>query len=85
MALQKTVTTPQGFHAQDAYHRVETIMIENKTKLVFQVRSYASAEVSTAFDDAAFDCAYDMGGSNPIQQAYQHLKGLPEFSGAEDV
>jgi len=30
------------------------------------------------------DCAYDINGKNPIAQAYDHAKTLPEFAGAVD-
>mgnify|MGYP007101623561 CR=1 FL=1 len=30
-------------------------------------------------------CDYDLNVDNPIKQAYDHLKTLPEFSGAVDV
>jgi hypothetical protein len=29
-------------------------------------------------------CPYDIEGDNPIKQAYEHLKTLPEFEGAID-
>jgi hypothetical protein len=31
-----------------------------------------------------FDVVLDLDGGNPIQQAYEYLKTLPEFEGAED-
>jgi hypothetical protein len=83
MALKKTAITPQGFTASEAYHRVEGIQL-SKDKITFQVRSYKDNSGLPHFADSAFECAYDIAGSNPIAQAYEHLKTLPEFAGATD-
>lgn len=83
MALEKTVTTPHGFKAVDAYHRVEGTQV-SKDKMTFSVRSYKDNSGLPHFDDASFNCAYDMAGANPIAQAYVHLKTLSEFSDAND-
>ena len=83
MALKKTVTTQQGFDAVNAYHRVEGVQI-NKNKIAFQVRSYKDDSGLPNFDNVSFTCNYDLAGENPIKQAYQHLKTLPEFAGATD-
>lgn len=84
MALKKTVITPQGFDAVDAYHRVEGVRMPSKTEILFQVRSYKDNSGVPHFNDAAHVCQYDMNGSNPLTQAYAHLKTLPEFSDATD-
>jgi hypothetical protein len=83
MALEKTVTTPHGFKAVDAYHRVEGTQV-GKDKMTFSVRSYKNNSGLPHFDDASFSCAYDLAGSNPIAQAYIHLKTLTEFGDATD-
>lgn len=84
MALQKTVTTPHGFESVNAYHRVEGVRLQDKTNLVFQVRSYKSKDHSVAFSDLPYTCEYELEGSNPIAQAYLHLKTLEDFAGAAD-
>jgi hypothetical protein len=84
MALEKTVQTPQGFEAQNAYHRVEGLQIKNKTTISYMVRSYKDNSGFPHFADLPFSCAYDIAGDNPIKQAYKHLKTLPEFAGATD-
>jgi hypothetical protein len=84
MALKKTITTDQGFEAVDAYRRVEGVRLNGKTNMSFQVRSYKDDSGVQAFADAAYDAAYNLNGANPITQAYQHLKTLPEFAGAID-
>lgn len=83
MALKKTVVTPHGFDAVDAYHRVEGIRLIGKTTIKFHVRSVKN-ETSPHFADAEFEAAYDLNGANPLAQAYAHLKTLPEFAGAVD-
>ena len=83
MALKKTVTTPQGFDAVGAYHRVSFIRLDGKTKIVFVVSS-SKDKTSSLFEDRSFEAAYDLEGSNPIKQAYEHLKTLPEFAGSTD-
>lgn len=84
MALEKTVQTPQGFEAKNAYHRVEGLQIKNKTTISYMVRSYKDNSGLPHFADILFSCAYDIAGDNPIRQAYLHLKTLPEFAGAID-
>lgn len=84
MALKKTVLTPQGFDAVDAYHRVEGVRMPSKTEILFQVRSYKDDSGVAHFNDVAHACAYDLNGNNPIAQAYNHVKSLPEFTDAED-
>lgn len=85
MALQKTVETPQGFDAVDAYHRVEDVSLQSKTVMRFFLKSYRNAEATPQFDEAHFDIAYDMNAENPYVQAYEHLKTLPNFEDATDV
>jgi hypothetical protein len=84
MALQKTVVAPQGFTATNAYHRVEAIRITGKTAMQFNVYSHVDRQTLPFFAEGLFDCPYDVTGANPIAQAYEHLKTLPEFAGATD-
>ncbi|MEK7945716.1 hypothetical protein WKR98_13245 [Pigmentiphaga sp. YJ18] len=84
MALMKTVSTAQGFEALDAYHRVEAPAMEGKDLMQFTLRSYVRREGLPFFAEKYFRCPFDLGGSNPYQQAYAYLKSLPEFSGAAD-
>jgi len=84
MALKLTKTTPQGFTATDAYHRVEHIGLQSKNSIVFMLSSYKNNEESTSFNSERHSCDYDINGDNPIKQAYLHLKTLPEFADAVD-
>jgi hypothetical protein len=85
MALQKTMPTPQGFTATDAYHRVESVVLNSKTKISFRLRSYKGSSESVAFADHGYDCAYDMSGNNPIAQAYEYVKTISDFQDATDL
>jgi hypothetical protein len=83
MALEKTVTTPHGFNANNAYHRVEAVSLTQKDKICFAVRSYKSVQ-DPAFTESFMECAYDLEGKNPIKQAYEYVKTLEEFADAKD-
>lgn len=83
MALSKTVNTPHGFQAVDAYHRVEAVQLKGKTEIGFCLRSYTSPD-KPFFQEELFSSAYDLNGDNPIEQAYKYLKTLPEFENAKD-
>lgn len=83
MALKKTVVTPQGFVAVDAYHHVDGIRLIGKDAIAFQLRS-SKDNTSPQFSDVDFEASYDLDGGNPIAQAYEYLKTLPEFAGAVD-
>jgi len=83
MALSKTTTSPQGFEATNAYHRVESISLITNASMTFRVRAYKDVSFP-AFGDDGFMCAYDINGENPVRQAYLHLKTLPEFAIATD-
>jgi hypothetical protein len=83
MALKKTAQTPFGIEIVNAYHRVEGVRIVDKTKIAYQLRSYADVNFSS-FNDASFESVYTLEGENPIAQAYKHLKTLSEFESAID-
>lgn len=82
MALLKTITH-KGITIQNAYHKVTGAQI-TKVNMSFDCTVSASSG-SEALAKETYFCDYDIAGENPIKQAYQHLKTLPEFSGSEDV
>lgn len=84
MALKLTVDSVHGFAAVDALHRVEHVAIEVREDITFHLRSYTSYD-KPFFGEAVYKCSYDISGANPIKQAYEYVKTLPEFEGAEDV
>jgi hypothetical protein len=83
MALLKTVSTVHGLQAVNAYHRVEAVTLQNKETITFHVRSYLATD-KPFFMESVLSCAYAIDGENPIKQAYEYLKTLPEFAGATD-
>lgn len=83
MAIKKTVETLQGVQVANAYHRVESVSLRGKDGIHFILRSYADTS-KPSFQEMGFLSAYDMTGKNPIAQAYEHLKSLPDFAGATD-
>jgi hypothetical protein len=83
MALKKTITTIAGIEVKDAYHRVCQVRLDSKAVLVFNVSMHKDAE-NPSFFSAGHACAYDMAGENPMKQAYDYLKTLPQYDGAQD-
>lgn len=83
MALQQTVMTPFGIECLGAYHRVEFVSIVGKDKINFRVR-ISKDGILPHFSDEGFVCDYALDGENPIKQAYQYLKTLPEYKNAKD-
>lgn len=82
MALSKT-TTFKGVTIADAYHRVWGVSL-TKDEVSFGLGVHASADTDM-IDSISHSCPYDINGANPIQQAYEHIKTLPDFSNAEDA
>jgi len=85
MALAKD-TNFRGVTIPDAYIRVNSFS-GSKSHIAFNVGFYGPANEQgerEMFDQQAYQCAYDLNGSNAVQQAYDHLKTLPEFAGAKD-
>jgi hypothetical protein len=87
MAIQSSITeTRQHFAGElvcsSAYWRIEQI-IGNKQSLTFVVNAYATDQGPMLHSDQ-FLFVPDLEGPNPIKQAYQFLKTLPEFSDAID-
>lgn len=83
MALIKTVVTVYDIEVVDAYHRVEAVSLIGKNAMRFHLRSYKDIE-KPFFYEQVISCAYDIEGSNPIEQAYIHVKTMDEFADAED-
>lgn len=55
----------------------------DKDKLFFDVGIHTkSGEKMIA--SHGYQCALNLDGANPVKQAYEHLKTLPEFSNAVD-
>jgi hypothetical protein len=80
MALSKTFTHA-GLTIEDGYLRVSNFS-GSKDGILF-VLSYQVTAEEAALTTKEFSFVPTMG-SNFIAQAYEHLKALPEFEGAED-
>lgn len=83
MALQQSITTHYGIEVPDAYFRVKYVRLQSKTEMQFSVYGYADPDKQFIVESLE-SCAYDLDGDNPIKQAYEYLKTLPEFEGAID-
>jgi hypothetical protein len=84
MALKMNMVSPQGFDVQDAYLRVESVQLAKKDALQFVLRMYKNSQEKLAFDGQQFSCEYVLNGNNPLNQAYNYIKTLPEFSTSTD-
>jgi hypothetical protein len=84
MALEKTVTTPHGFEAINAYHRVEGLEIIGKDSMSFLIRGYKQPHGVPCFAEKRITAEYDIAGNNPIAQAYASVKKQAEFINAKD-
>ena len=83
MALKKSLTTVHGINLADAYIRVDALRLATKSTIAFNVCIYADP-AKPMVDGRAIECAYNIAGANPLEQAYAHLKTMPEFAGAVD-
>lgn len=83
MALSKNIQTKSGIEIQEAYIRVESVSILEKTVLQFLLRFYKDKS-KPSVDEVLMTCKYDIAGANPIEQAYVHVKSLAEFADAKD-
>lgn len=83
MAIKIDTVTPHGFKADAAYCRVEDVTV-NKTQGYCVLRFYKDAGTQVSFKEQGIAFIYDMEGENPIKQAYEHIKKMPEFLGAMD-
>jgi len=84
MALQKTIETEHGVTVDDAYIRIERLFVHVKDEVSFKLRFYASPS-KPFIKEQNMSAPYTLLGENPFKQAYDYLKGLPEFNGARDV
>jgi len=79
MALQKTVNF-KGITVGDAYIKVQSFS-GSKELLKFAVETCSRAG-EQALTVSSYEMPYSIDGGNPIAQAYEYLKTLPEFAGA---
>lgn len=83
MAIRKTVDF-KGITVANAYVRVTSLTINaNWVRMGFSGHLMVDSE-SSPFDELVHECAYAIEGGNPVRQAYDYLKTLEKFQGAED-
>jgi hypothetical protein len=68
------------FSIQDVYVKVESVLSNKKEMTVTVSFTHKNNKLTERF----FESSLDLEGPNPIKQAYQFLKTLPEFSDATD-
>lgn len=83
MAL-KIDTVFKEIPVTQAYLRVVLPSIRRGNEFIEFVLEYTAKEDATHFLVQHFECPYDLVGDNPIAQAYEYLKTLPEFEGCTD-
>ena len=86
MALKKQVTLKSNFGDDvifnNAYIKVVALS-GNKELMRIEVGTHRDVN-ALVVDRQQYYFAPDLGGKNFIAQAYEHLKTLPEFTGASD-
>jgi hypothetical protein len=87
MALKKDTSfeTKGGFtvNVAQAYIRVQEVT-GSKEKCSALVYWFKDEKASDPFSGSQHSFAPSMDGGNFIKQAYEHIKNLPEFAGAQD-
>lgn len=86
MALLKTLTLIDNFKEivviTNAYIRVQHCLATKHTFTIFY--SIMRSAEGQVLCERTSEAPLDLEGPNPIKQAYEHLKTLPEFEGAVD-
>lgn len=83
MALKKDIISQNGLAVPNSYIKVKQVTITDKTNAVCDiVFSLGKDATPYQIDSRSFEYALD--GENAIKQAYQALKKMPDFAGAED-
>jgi len=83
MALKLNAESRFGFVVQNSICRIHSVQIVSRNEIEYVAHFYAEIG-KPSFREMTGTCAYVIGGENPIKQAYEHLKTLPEFEGAVD-
>jgi hypothetical protein len=86
MAIKQTVSLTTNFNTEaifeNAYINVNNVKIEKAyANAIFYIFKKKNGQL---LNQKAYSFDYDLNGENPIKQAYQFLKTLPEFSDAVD-
>lgn len=86
MALKKSLQLKNNFGEissfQDCYIKVIDV-VGTKNNIMAKV-GFFKEKAGLLLQEKIYDVVPDMDGGNFIKQAYDNLKTLPEFAGAED-
>lgn len=85
MALTKKITKADNFGKNvdlDCYIKVSAVNA-TKDESLASVAYMEGADGRLYFSET-YKFQIDLEGGNPLKQAYEHLKTLPEFAGAVD-
>ena len=85
MALTKNIVLDNGLEATASYGRVERLCLKSNTSLQFNINYYIDGVNRNVIISDFFSCPYDILGENPVKQAYDYAKTLPEFADSADV
>jgi hypothetical protein len=86
MAIEKTLILQDNFKVEvlfeSAYIKIEKVSVSvNTMEATLQYKKSATGDI---LQKEIVACSYDINGINPIKQAYEYLKTLPEFKDAVD-
>lgn len=86
MALKQTFTLITNFNTEAAFPNcyVKVLTVEGTKNTAKTVYGIFKEKDGYLLETHAAQFEHDTNGSNMIRQAYDHLKTLPEFSGAID-
>lgn len=83
MALQKSFDR-FGTTFTTAYHKIESLRV-SKESVGITLHIYPNSSEMDLIGAFIYEMDYDPNGGEPLTQAYNYLKTLPEYSGATDV
>ena len=86
MALKKTITLVDNFGEQIVFENayIQAAKVETSKNASFATVLVRRSPNAQVLETRMAEFCLDLNGPNPIKQAYEHLKTLPEFEGAED-
>jgi hypothetical protein len=85
MALSKTFTTNTGLVINNAYCKVENLLV-TKDRIRFSVNCYVdNSGKHECFTSFGYNAPYVIDETNPIKQAYEFAKIQKDFASSFDI
>jgi hypothetical protein len=84
MALKKSFEVTQGLMAKDAYIRVQNVNIAHGEQSSATVYIYVNDQAKEPVKVLCYGFQHSHEAGSAVAQAYNHIKTLPDFSGAGD-